>query len=144
MEPYFNWITLLECLSLTHDNNISLAWTSKELKLYREWKNSGKENQLSSVHSFSYVQHFETSCTATCQASLIITNCQSLFKLNVHWVGDATQPSHPLLSPSPPAFNLSQHQGLFKWVSSLRQVAKVLEVQFQQQSFQWIFRTDFF
>ena len=47
---------------------------------------------------------------------------------HVHWVGDAIQPSHPLSSPSPPAFNLSQHQGLFKWVSSSLQVAKVLGV----------------
>ena len=58
---------------------------------------------------------------------------------HVHWVSDAIQPSHPLSSPSPPAFNLSQHQGLFQWVSSLHQVAKVLEL--QHQSFQWIFRT---
>ena len=50
---------------------------------------------------------------------------------HVHWVGDAIQPSHPLLSPSPPTFNLSQHQGLFKWVSSLHQVAKILEFQLQ-------------
>ena len=56
---------------------------------------------------------------------------------------DAIQPSHPLSSPSPPAFNLSQHQGLFQWVSSSHQVAKVLEFQHQHQSFQWIFRTDF-
>ena len=56
----------------------------------------------------------------------------------VHWVGDAIQTSHPLSSPSPPAFNFSQHQGLFKWVSSLHQVAKVLEFQLQPQSFQWI------
>ena len=62
---------------------------------------------------------------------------------HVHWVGDATQPSPPLLSPSSPAFNLFQHQGLFKWVSSLQQEAKVLEFQLQHQSFQWIFRTDF-
>ena len=47
------------------------------------------------------------------------------------WVGDAIQPSHPLSSPSPPAFNLSQHQGLFKWVSSSHQVAEVLELQLQ-------------
>ena len=46
-----------------------------------------------------------------------------------HWVSDAIQPSHPLSSPSPPAFNLSQHQGLFQWVSSFQQVAKVLEYQ---------------
>ena len=62
---------------------------------------------------------------------------------HVHRVGDAIQPSHPLSSPSSPAFNLSQHQGLFQWVSSLHQVARVLEFQLQCQSFQWIFRTDF-
>ena len=50
---------------------------------------------------------------------------------------------HPLSSPSPPAFNLSQYQGLFKWVSSSHQVAQVLELQLQHQSFQWTFRTDF-
>ena len=61
----------------------------------------------------------------------------------VHWVSDAIQLSHPLSSPSPPAFNLSQHQGLFQWVNSLHQVAKVLELQLQYQSFQWIFRVDF-
>ena len=61
---------------------------------------------------------------------------------HVHWVGDAMQPSHPLSSPSAPAFNLSQHQGLFQWVSSSHQVAKVLEYQHQHQSFQWIFRAD--
>ena len=62
---------------------------------------------------------------------------------HVHWVGDAIQPSHPLLSPSPPALNLSHHQGLFKWVSPSHQMAKVLEFQLQPQSFQWIFRVDF-
>ena len=62
----------------------------------------------------------------------------------VHQAGDAIQPSHPLSSPSPPAFNLAQHWGLFKWGSSSHQVAKVLESQHQQQSFRfWIFRTDF-
>ena len=61
---------------------------------------------------------------------------------HVHWVSDAIQPSHPLSSPSPPAFNLSQHQGLFKWVNSSHQVAKRLEFQLQHQSFQWTFRTD--
>ena len=62
---------------------------------------------------------------------------------HVHWVGDAIQPSHPLSSPSPPAFNLSQHQGLFKWVSYPHQVAKILEFQLQHQSFQWKPRTHF-
>ena len=63
--------------------------------------------------------------TAARQASLSITNSRSLLnQTHVHRVGDAIQPSHLLLSPSPPAFNLSQHQGLFKWVSSSHQVAK--------------------
>ena len=61
---------------------------------------------------------------------------------HVHQVGDAIQPSHPLSSPSPPALNLSQNQGLFQWVSSSHQVAKVLEFQLQHQSFQWTPRTD--
>ena len=63
---------------------------------------------------------------------------------HAHWVSDAIQPFHPLSSPSPPTFSLSQHQGLFKWVSSLHQVARVLAFQLQHQSFQCIFRTDFF
>ena len=56
---------------------------------------------------------------------------------HVHWVNDAIQPSHSLSSLSPPAFNVSQHQGLFKWVSSSHQVAKVMEFQPQHQSFWW-------
>ena len=69
---------------------------------------------------------------------------------HVHWVGDVIQPFHRLLSPSPPAFNLSQHEGVFvclfvfpQWVASSHQAAKVLELQLQHQSFQWIFRSDF-
>ena len=64
-------------------------------------------------------------------------------QIHVHWVNDAIQPSHPLSSPSSPTFHLSQHQGLFKWVSSWHEVAKVLEFQLQHQSFHRIFRTDF-
>ena len=52
---------------------------------------------------------------------------------HVHWAGDAIQQFHPLFSPSPPAFNLSQHQGFFQWASSSHQVAKVLEFQLQHQ-----------
>ena len=59
---------------------------------------------------------------------------------HVHWVGDAIQPSHRLSSPAPPDLNLSQHQGLFQWVNSSHQVAKVLEFQLQHRSIQWIFR----
>ena len=82
---------------------------------------------------------FSTLWTAAHQASLFFTVSQTY----VHWVGDVIQPSYPLLPPSPPAFNLSQHRGLFQWVISLHQVANVLELQLQYQSFQWIFRVDF-
>ena len=61
---------------------------------------------------------------------------QEFTQTHVHWVSDANQPSHPLSSPSHPTFNLSQHQGLFQWVSSSHQVAKVLEFQLQHHSFQ--------
>ena len=57
------------------------------------------------------------------------------------WIGDIVQPSHPLSPSSPPVFHLSQHQGLFHWVGSSHQMAKVLEL--QHQSFQWVFRVDF-
>ena len=64
-----------------------------------------------------------------------------LTQIHVHQVSDAIQPSHPpLSSPSPPAFIFSQHQGLFQRVSSLHQVAQVLEFQLQHQSFQRTFR----
>ena len=62
-----------------------------------------------------------------------------LARTHVHWISDAIQPSHPLSSHSPPAFNLSQNQGRLQWVSSSLQVAIILEFQLQHQSFQWIF-----
>ena len=66
-----------------------------------------------------------------------------LAQSHVHWVADVIQPSHSLLSRSPPAFNLYQHQGLFQGVCYLHQVVIVLEFQLQHQSFQWIFRIYF-
>ena len=99
--------------------------------------------QFRSVQLLSRVRLFATPWTAVHQVSLSITNSRSLLKLmSVKLVmpSNAIQPSHPLSSPSLPAFNLSQHQGLFQWVDSSDQVAKVLEL--QHQSFQWIFRVD--
>ena len=65
----------------------------------------------------------------------ILHHLPELAQTHAHWVGDIIQPSHPLSSPSPPAINLSHHQGLFQWVGSSHQVTKVLELQFQHQSF---------
>ena len=134
--------------------------------LKADWTVNGKRKVLSSykplgcIHSLwgilwalrkvSLVSSVAQSCLTLCDP----TDCNTpsfpdhhqlleLTQTHVHRVGDAIQPSHPLSSPSPPAFNLSQHQGLFQWVSSSHQVASVLEFQLQHQSFQWIFSTDF-
>ena len=97
---------------------------------------------FSSVQYLSRVWLFATAWTPVHQASPSITNSWSLFKLMSL---ESVMPSKHLipLAPSPPAFNLSQHQGLFQWVSTLHRVAKVLEFQLQHESFQWIFKTDF-
>ena len=86
------------------------------------------------VQPLIYVRLFATPWSAACKASLSITNSQSLLKLMSI---KSVMPSNNLIlsSSSPPAFNLSQHQGLFQWVSSLHQVAKVLEFQLQHQFF---------
>ena len=94
--------------------------------------------KCSSVQWLSCVQLFVTPWTAARQASLSITNSQSLLKLMSIESVKPSKPSHPPLSPSP-AFNLAPHQSLFQWVSSSHQVAKRLEFQLQDQSFQWIF-----
>ena len=101
----------------------------------------GFSHQLSSV-----IQSCPTLCSPT-DCSMLGFPVHHQFpepaQTHVHGVGDAIQPSHPLSSPYPTAFNLLQHQGLIQWVSSLHKVAKVLEFQLQHQSFQWIFSTDF-
>ena len=92
--------------------------------------------RFSSVQSLSCIQLSATPRTAESQASLSITNSQSLLKL---MSTESVMPSNHLIlsSPSPPTFNLSQHQSLFKLVCSSHQVAKVLEFQLQHQSFQY-------
>ena len=74
---------------------------------------------------------------------LIHNKLPEVTQTHVHRIGDVTQPSHRLSSPSPLALNRSQHQDLFQWDSSSNQVSRVLELHLQHQSFQWIFRTDF-
>ena len=100
----------------------------------------------SQVHSVSSVSH---SCQTLCDPMNHSTpglpvhhQLLEFTQTHVHWVSDAIQPSHPLSSPSAPASHPSKHQGLFQWVSSSHQVAKVLEFQLQHQSFQWAPRTD--
>ena len=93
-----------------------------------------------SVHFSSVTQSCPTLCNPMDCSTLGLPVHHQLLEptqTHVHWVGDTIQPSHPLSSPSPPAFNLSTNQGLFQWVSSPHQVAKVLEFQLHHQSFQW-------
>ena len=95
------------------------------------------------VQSLSHAQLFASSWTGSTPGFPVIHCLPEFVQTHVHWVIEAIQPTHPLSSPSPPAIHLSQHLGLFQWISSLNQVAKVLEFQLQHQSFQWIFRVDF-
>ena len=97
------------------------------------------------VHFSSFAQSCPTVCKPRdCSMPGLPVHHQlpELTQTHVHRVGDVIQPSHPLSSPSPSALNPSQHQGLFQWVNSLHQVAKVLEFRLQHQSFQWTPRTD--
>ena len=101
--------------------------------------------QFSSVQFSSVTQSYLTLCDPMNRSTPglpVHPQLPEFTQTHVHRVGDAIQPSHPLSSPSPPAPNLSQHQGLFQWVSSSHQVARVLESQLQHQSFQWTPRTD--
>ena len=102
-------------------------------------------NQFSSVQFSLVAQSCLTLCDPMSRSTRglpVHHQLPEFTQTHVHQVGDATQPSHPLSSPSPPAPNPSQHQSLFQWVNSSHEVAKVLEFQPQHQSFQWSPRTD--
>jgi len=122
----------------------SLKNTSYNTRRGGPFKNFHTQIKVLSLFS-SVVQSYPTLCDPMDCSTQVPVHHQlpELAQTQVHRVGDAIQPSHPLLSPSPPAFNLSQHWGLFQWVSSSHQVAKVLEFQLQHQSFQRTFRSDF-
>ena len=125
------------------------GWTNKQ-----NWSVHTKDHysalKRKEILTFSSVQF--NSVTQSCPTLCDPMDCSTpgfpvhhqlpeLAQTHVHCVGDAIQPSHPLLFPSTPAFNASQYQGLFQGVSYLHQVAKVLEFQLQPQSFQWTSRT---
>ena len=112
------------------------------LKFARERENETQKEDswllLSSVQFSSIALSCPTLCDPrdwSTSGFPVFHQLPELAQTHVHRVDDAFQPSHPLSSPSPPAFSLSQHQGLFQWVSSLHQVAKILELQLQHQSF---------
>ena len=124
------WIAVRK-ISLISES-VCFLWYLKDGKMH-------KDSHQKILCNFS-VWFFVTPMDCSTPGFLIPHYLWELAPTHVHWVSDTLQPSHPLL-PSPPAFSLAQHQGLFQWGSSSHQVAEVLEL--QHQSFQWMFRTDF-
>ena len=138
--------------SLWHEHKCMVVWTFFGTAFLWNW------NEIPNSLEFQYCGHWWVFqiCWHIIQFSWVTQSCPTLCdpmncstpglpvhhqlpestQTHVHCVSDAIQPSHTLSSPSPPTLNLSQHQGLFKWVSSLYQVAKVLEFQLQNQSLQ--------
>ena len=145
LTPSSNSIVRCCSISQTSHEAVNLRLSNKRLT-FSLLKNELHILNRTSVQFSSVTQSCPTVCNPMdCSTPGLPIHHQlpEFTQTQVHWVSDAIQPYHPLLSPSAPAFNLSQHQDLFKWVSSSHQVAKVLEFQLQHQSFQWIFRTDF-
>ena len=149
------------CLPLSHQGSPECCFYIKTNRGVHSGLTDSPAEFLSSVspHSISWdglvLQPVRfSSVTQLCPTLWDTLNCSKpdfpvhrqhpeIAQTHVHSFGDAIQPSHPLSSPSPPAFNLSQHQGLFQWVSSSHQVAKGLEFQLQHRSFQWIYKIHF-
>ena len=142
------------------DDTTLMAESEEELSNFSWWKWKKRVKKLAYSLTFRKLRSWHlvpsvqfSSVTQSCRlfatpwAEACQVSCPSptpgVFSISCTLVGDAIQPSHPLLSSSPPAFNLSQYEGLFKWVNSSHQVAKVLEFHLQHQSFQWISRADF-
>ena len=133
--------------------NIQLSLLVFYAKRFKTWGNIRKPSRskmkvltvVKAPHQFSSVDQLCLTLGNPMECSTaglpVLHHLPELAQTHVHWVGDAMQPSHPLSSPSP-TFSLSQHQGLFQWVSSSHQAAKVLGFQLQHQSFQWTFRTN--
>ena len=118
----------------------SLPWVS-----LWSWKHISRGRHVLSVQFSSVAHSCQTLCDRMNRSMPRLPVHHQLpesTQTHVHCVCDAIQPPHPLSSPSPPALSLSQHQDLFKWVSSSHQVAKVLEFQLQHQSLQWTPRTN--
>ena len=119
-------------------------------RVRRDWMTKQQKQQQPHLSIYCYCRSVTKSHLTLCDpidcsmpGFSVLHYLPELAQTHVHWVSDAIQASHPPSPPSPLALNLSQRQGLLQWVSSSHQVAKVLELQLQHQSFQWIFTVDF-
>ena len=141
---------LVICFTL--DNipvSMLFSWNIPPSPSPTEFKRLLNQISLKNESSFQSVSSVTQSCLTLCNPMNRSTpglpvhhQLLEFTQTHVHQVGDANRPSHPLLSPSSPAPNPTQHQGLFQWVNSSHEVAKVPEFQLQHQSFQWTPRTD--
>ena len=127
------------CACTWHIHNIELAQKFVWVFLHNIMQYPNELFQFSSVSQSCPILCHPVDCSTP--GFPVYHQLLELVQTHVHRVCDAIQPSHPLSSPSLPAFNLSQHQGLFQRVNTSHEVAKVLEFQLQHQSFQWTPRT---
>ena len=127
---------------LQRDSLVALGWKGRPIPAHTLHATSLPSPEVGALSMLCQFSSVAQSCPTLCDPMNHSTpglpvhhQLPESIQTHVHRVGDAIQPSHPLSSPSPPALNLLQHQGLFKWVSSSHKVAKVLEFQLQRQSF---------
>ena len=157
LKLFCNWVTWGLLKTTNAYTVLSVKWIASGKLLYNSaspaWTYSGGmggRKEAWEGGDYIYISSITQLCLTPCDPMNrstpglpVLHQLPDPTQTQVHWVGNAMQPSHPLLSPSPSALNISQHQGLFKWVSSSHQVAKILEFQLQHQSFWWTPRTDF-
>ena len=143
------WSFLHEIPALSSSVSLSLSRShTHKLRYIYTYIYIHMQMKVQEIHCMYLLMHHCYCCSVTksCLTLCDPMNCSTrsfpvlhhlpeCAQTHAHWVNDAVQPSHLLSSPSPPALNLCQHQGLFQWVSSLHQVAKVLRLQFQHHSF---------
>ena len=115
-------------------------WCWERLKAGGERGNRGWDGWVTSFTQWYPTVHNPMDCSTP--GFPVPHRLLEFAQVHFHCIGDVIQPSNPV-APSPSALCLCQNQGLFQWVSTSHQVAKVLELQLQHQSFQWIFRVDF-
>ena len=120
-------------------------WTYRGVFFFFHWIRSSLTLKSYFTHLFiSLYQHqYQFTSSSTMPGFPVHYQLRKPAQTHVHRVSDGIQPSHPVRSLSPPAFNPSQHQGLFQWLNSSHEVSKVFELQLWHQSFQWTPRTDF-
>ena len=127
---------------LTTTLHISMKQHAGSRVGWRSYRNRVESQQLSSVQALSRVPTLCDPIDCSMPGLPVHYQLLELTQTHVHWVGDAIQPSHLLSSPSPPTFNLFQYQGLFQWLGSSHQVAKVMGVSASASVLPMIFRTD--